>query len=90
MVRHICKAVIDPAAPFPQVRQVPFGAVPLHVDHDTREDKLAVWFEADPGAQMVGVKLWLVGNGPVPNGAAYVGSLVVRPMAWHVYMGGNG
>lgn len=89
MSRTIYKAVLDPGLPSPQSKQLPFGARPLHVGRDTREEgKVAVWFECDPDAQLCGVPLWLVGTGrEIPGALVHVGSAVTGDYAWHVYMG---
>lgn len=89
MSRAIWKVTIDPMVPSPQTVRMPFGAKPLHVDLDTRdESKIAVWFECNPDADQVGVPLWIVGTGhEIPGTTQHLGSVVHRPFAWHVYMG---
>lgn len=90
MSRAVWKAVLDLAGPNPDMADLPFGAKAIHVDRDTREPgKIAVWFEVDPECPHVGYHLFICGTGhDLPDGAEHIGSVVMPPFIWHVYLGG--
>ena len=90
-MRKIHKVILDASLPNPQVRSVPFGATPLHVDIDNEDrhcvSAIAVWFEVPNEQEQTGARFWIVRDDDEVDGGQYLGSLVRESMAWHIYMG---
>jgi hypothetical protein len=60
----------------------------IHVDRDTREpDAIALWFIVNDELRPSEVRTFhIVGTGhPVPARTKHVGSVIMKPYAWHVF-----
>lgn len=78
--------------------EVPEGARIIHVDTQISNDQdkveyLCVWFECDPLAKPVGMKLWIFGTGHRIQDALYpnlqhLGTAIMRRqgLVWHIYI----
>lgn len=69
-----------------QILPVQVNAMPLHVDN--QNGQLTLWMEVDSDRAFLAKTVYVVGTGnPIPRDAkVYVGSAIVSPFVWHVYL----
>ncbi len=79
-----CNARTGAAFPI-HLRDVPAGAVPRSVQVQSGVPR--IWMEVDPSAPKKDVTLSCIGTGfgRVPDGEAYLGTVVQGAYVWHVY-----
>lgn len=71
---------------FPIEHQIPREARIVHVGADPGGEGIAVWCRVEPNEARVTRRFLFLGTGDEwPKNAAYVGSAIVKPYAWHVF-----
>lgn len=64
------------------------GAEVVHVGVDPGSGYPAIWIMHDPNKEQQQLKFQLIGTGtPIPDGLEHVGSVIISPYVWHVFMG---
>lgn len=69
-----------------QILPVQVNAKPLHVDN--QNGQLTLWMEVETTESILARTICIVGTGnKIPSEAVrYVGSAIISPFVWHVYL----